>query len=96
MKIREKNIKNLRDRGWMIQGLIDHGEDFEFYFKYSRKQLKDFRQENSRMQFVLKNSTLAAVENRLQSDKSEDKETSGEKHTDYMRECGQLELEWYL
>lgn len=96
MKIREKNIKNLRDSGWIIQGLIDHCEDFEFYFKYSRKQLKDFRQENSRMQFAFKNSTLAAVENRLQRDKSEDKETSVGKHTDYMRECGQLELEWYL
>lgn len=43
MKIREKNVKNLRERGWIIQTLIDHGEDFEFYFKYSRKQLKDFR-----------------------------------------------------
>lgn len=52
MKIREEKIKNLRERGWIIQGLIGHGEDFEFCFKYSRKQLKDFRQESSRIQFT--------------------------------------------
>ena len=43
MKIREKNIKNLRDRGWMIQGLIDHGEDFVFILLVMGSHQKRFQ-----------------------------------------------------
>lgn len=35
-----------------MRDLIGHGKDFEFYFKYRRKPLKDFKEESNMIHFA--------------------------------------------